>query len=89
MQAEEIAKIVGEVLKSLESQEGLDWSSPVPKPADGGDQVVFPTVDAAVATAARAQRGLPGPGPRGAPGRHQSHAQDRHRQRGALGQDGV
>jgi len=56
MQAEEIAKIVGEVLKSLESQEGLDWSSPVPKPADGGDQVVFPTVDAAVATAARAQR---------------------------------
>ncbi|MCX5797841.1 MAG: aldehyde dehydrogenase EutE [Elusimicrobia bacterium] len=55
MQAEEIAKIVGEVLKRLESQEGLDLSSPAPGPA-GGDEVVFATVDAAVSAASRAQK---------------------------------
>ena len=50
MQAEEIARIVGEVLQRLETQEGLDLAGPVPKPVGGGDQVVFPTVDAAVET---------------------------------------
>jgi acyl-CoA reductase-like NAD-dependent aldehyde dehydrogenase len=55
MQAEEIAKIVGEVLKRLETQEGLDLASPSPGPAVG-DEVVYSTVDAAVAAAGRAQK---------------------------------
>jgi len=58
MQADEIARIVGEVLKRLETREGLDLSSPPPNPAvsGGDDDVVHATVDAAVATAARAQK---------------------------------
>ena len=57
MQTEEIAKIVGEVLKRLEDREGLDLSSaPAPAPAPGGDDVVHPAVDAAVTAAARAQK---------------------------------
>ena len=55
MQAEEISRIVGEVLKRLESQEGLDLSCPAAKAADA-DDVVFSTVDAAVSAAARAQK---------------------------------
>ncbi len=55
MQTEEIAKIVGEVLKRLEDREGLDLSS-APAPAPGGDDVVYPAVDAAVAAATRAQK---------------------------------
>ncbi|MDD5627680.1 MAG: aldehyde dehydrogenase [Elusimicrobia bacterium] len=55
MQAEEIARIVGEVLQRLESQEGLDLSSPAPA-SQPVDEVVFPAVDAAVDAAARAQK---------------------------------
>ena len=55
MQAEEIAKIVGEVLKRLEGQEGLDLSSPLPE-SSGGADVVHKTVDSAVSAAVRAQR---------------------------------
>ncbi|MBI5241972.1 MAG: aldehyde dehydrogenase [Elusimicrobia bacterium] len=55
MQAEEIARIVGDVLKRLETQEGLDLSSPAPRASEAGE-VVFPAVDAAVAATARAQR---------------------------------
>ena len=56
MQAEEIAKIVSEVLKRLETQEGLDLSRPAPRTAESGDDVVHATVDAAVGAAARAQK---------------------------------
>jgi len=55
MQAEEIARIVGEVLKRLESQEGLELSGPAPAGA-AADEVVFSGVDAAVSAAARAQK---------------------------------
>ncbi|MFA6003599.1 MAG: aldehyde dehydrogenase [Elusimicrobiota bacterium] len=58
MQAEDIAKIVGEVLKRLETQDGLEiGGGPGPAPASGaGDAVVYPAVDAAVAAAAQAQK---------------------------------
>jgi len=56
MQAEEITRIIGDDLKHLDTEEGLDESGSVPQYVDGGDQVVFSTVDAAVATAAQAQR---------------------------------
>ncbi len=54
MQAEDIAQIVGEVLRRLETTQGLDLSAPSPKPA--GDGVVYATVDEAVASSARAQK---------------------------------
>lgn len=34
----------------------FEYSCPVPNPADGGDQVIFPTVDAAVGAATQAHR---------------------------------
>ncbi len=56
MQSEEIARIVGEVLKRLESQGALGQigvaTAPAPSSSDG---VVFETVDAAVKAAAKAQ----------------------------------
>lgn len=55
MQTEEIAKIVGEVLKRLEGQ--VDFSAKPSAPSlGGGDPVVHPSVDSAVAAAQRAQR---------------------------------
>lgn len=39
----------------LDTQEGFDLSRPSPKSADGGDHVIFPTVDAAVSAGAHAQ----------------------------------
>ena len=54
MQAEEIARIVGEVLKRLATTEGLELSAPSPKPAAG--DVVHASVEEAVASAARAQK---------------------------------
>src|SRR5436309_240996 len=55
MQTEEIAKIVGEVLKRLESQS--DWSSaPTAAPRASADIVVHSTVDSAVETGRKAQR---------------------------------
>jgi propionaldehyde dehydrogenase len=61
MQSEEIAKIVGEVLKRLESQGALGTldrpaSSASAAPSSDGCGVVFSTVDEAVATAAKAQK---------------------------------
>ena len=56
MQAEEIARIVGEVLKRLETQGGLDLVSPKASLPAPGDDVVYATVDAAVSAAARAQK---------------------------------
>jgi propionaldehyde dehydrogenase len=68
MQTEEIAKIVGEVLKRLESQGGLGQADSAPAAnarPDGGQDgglpsaacgVVFPTVDEAVSVAAAAQK---------------------------------
>jgi acyl-CoA reductase-like NAD-dependent aldehyde dehydrogenase len=56
MQTEEISRIVGEVLKRLETQDGLDLSSPKAPSLACGDDVVYASVDAAVSAAARAQK---------------------------------
>ncbi|MFA6316743.1 MAG: aldehyde dehydrogenase [Elusimicrobiota bacterium] len=67
MQKEEIAAIVGEVLKRLESHEGLRAALATAGPggsgsAGQGDGVVFSTVDAAVSAAGRAQQAFHGLG---------------------------
>lgn len=61
MQQDEIARIVGEVLKRLDAQGGLQLAESGPKPSSASD-VVFSTVDAAVAAASRAQEAFHGMG---------------------------
>lgn len=56
MQTEDIARIVSEDFMRIDTQEQLNQSSPVPKSADGDDQVIFSCVDAVISTATQAQR---------------------------------
>jgi len=56
MQTEEIARIVGEVLRRLDQQGALSNVAAPAASAAGTDSVVHPTVDSAVAAAQRAQR---------------------------------
>jgi acyl-CoA reductase-like NAD-dependent aldehyde dehydrogenase len=56
MQTEEIAKIVGEVLKRLESQGDFSAKPAAAAPQHSGDSIVHSSVDAAVQTAQRAQK---------------------------------
>lgn len=56
MQQDEIAKIVGEVLKRLENQDGLRAVlTQAPSPSVSPDGVIFDAVDSAVSAARRAQ----------------------------------
>jgi acyl-CoA reductase-like NAD-dependent aldehyde dehydrogenase len=55
MRQDEIATLVAEVLKRLDKEEGLRTALKEP-PAGTRDAVVFPSVDAAVAAAQKAQK---------------------------------
>jgi propionaldehyde dehydrogenase len=54
--SEDIAGDVGESLKRMEAEAGVDPSDSVRKPLHGDDKIVFVDVDEAVATASKAQK---------------------------------